>query len=205
MLKRKFGIDVIAGNVTTAEGAEDLINAGADAVKTGTGSGSICTSRVVAGVGVPQITAVMECAESADRHGVPVISDGGTRYSGDIAKAVAAGAHSVMLGSLLAGTEESPGRVVFIQGRKFKSYRGMGSLNAMKLGSADRYSQFERTRKKLVPEGLEGIVPYRGTLKETIYQLMGGVASSMGYCGCRTIDEMRSKTTLRKIRTTIQL
>jgi IMP dehydrogenase len=198
-VKKHLDIQVIAGNVATPEGAGDMISAGADAVKVGTGSGSICTSRVVAGVGMPQITAVMECAEAADRHGVPVVSDGGTRYSGDIAKAIAAGAHCVMLGSLLAGTDESPGRSVFVQGRKFKSYRGMGSVSAMEAGSADRYGQHDTDRKKLVPEGIEGIVPYRGTVKEIIYQLIGGLKSSMGYCGCRSIAEMRTKTIMRKI------
>jgi IMP dehydrogenase len=198
-VKRQHDIDVIAGNVATAEGTEDLINAGADAVKVGIGAGSICTSRIIAGVGVPQITAVLECSESANRHGVPLISDGGTRYSGDIAKAIAAGADSVMLGSLLAGTEESPGRAVFIQGRKYKSYRGMGSLNAMKMGSADRYFTVDDPKKKLVPEGIEGIVPFRGTVKEMVYQLVGGLKSSMGYVGCKTMDEMREKTVLRRI------
>lgn len=198
-IKRNHDVEVIAGNIATPEAAEDLISAGADAVKVGIGSGSICISRVVAGVGVPQITAVMECAEAAQSHGITVISDGGTRYSGDIAKAIAAGAHSVMLGSLVAGADESPGRVVFIQGRKFKSYRGMGSLSAMELGSSDRYSQFDISKKKLVPEGIEGIVPYRGSFKEILYQLLGGLKSAMGYCGCSTIEEFRLKTQLRKI------
>lgn len=196
-IKKNFDIDVIAGNVATTEATEDLISAGADAIKVGIGAGSICTTRIVSGIGVPQISAVMDCAESSDRHGIPIISDGGTRYSGDIAKAIAAGANVVMLGSLLAGTEESLGRTVFIQGRKFKTYRGMGSVNAMKLGSADRY--FQGTTKKLVPEGIEGVVPYRGAVKEIVYQLVGGLRSSMGYCGCKNIDSMRTKTKLRKI------
>ncbi|UCD02981.1 MAG: IMP dehydrogenase [Candidatus Aenigmatarchaeota archaeon] len=196
-IKKRNDIDVIAGNVATAEGAEDLISAGADAVKVGIGAGSICTSRIIAGVGVPQLSAIMHCAEAAGSHGVPLISDGGTRYSGDIAKAIAAGAHVVMLGSLLAGTEESPGRHVFIQGRKYKTYRGMGSVSAMKLGSAERY--FQDGSKKLVPEGIEGIVPYRGTVREIVYQLIGGVKSSMGYCGCKNIEDMIKNTKLRKI------
>jgi IMP dehydrogenase len=196
-VKKIHDIDVIAGNVATAEGTEDMISAGADAVKVGIGAGSICTSRIVAGVGVPQITAIMECAEVANVHKIPLISDGGARYSGDIAKAIAAGANTVMLGSLLAGTEESPGRPVFIQGRKYKTYRGMGSVNAMKLGSADRY--FQSSTKKLVPEGIEGVIPYRGTVKEITYQLIGGLRSSMGYCGCRKVETMRTQTKLRKI------
>ncbi len=196
-IKKDFDVDVIAGNVATVEGTEDLISAGADAVKIGIGAGSICTTRIVAGIGVPQMTAVMDCAESAERHGIPLISDGGARYSGDIAKAIAAGANAVMLGSLLAGTDESPGRVVFTQGRKFKTYRGMGSIKAMKLGSADRYLQ--ATQKKLVPEGIEGIVPYKGKISEIVYQLVGGLRSSMGYCGCKTIEEMKAKTKFRKI------
>jgi len=196
-IKRKFGVQVIAGNVATPEGAEDLIAAGADAVKVGIGAGSICTTRIVAGVGVPQITAIMECAEAAAKHDVPVITDGGMRYSGDLAKAIAAGSSAVMLGSMFAGTEESPGRVVFTQGRKFKTYRGMGSVNAMKVGSADRY--FQEATKKLVPEGIEGVVPYRGTVGEIVYQLVGGLRSSMGYCGCKGIADMHRKTRMRRI------
>jgi IMP dehydrogenase len=197
-LKKRFDVAVIAGNVATAEGTEALIAAGADAVKVGIGAGSICTTRIVAGVGVPQVSAVMSCAEAAEAHGIPIISDGGARYSGDIAKAIASGADCVMLGSMLAGTDESPGRVVFVQGRKFKTYRGMGSVNAMRQGSADRYFQ-EGKSKKLVPEGIEGLVPYRGTVGEIVYQIVGGLRSSMGYCGCKDIDEMKRKTIMRRI------
>lgn len=197
-LKKKFNVAVIAGNVATAEGTEALIAAGADAVKVGIGAGSICTTRIVAGVGVPQVSAVMNCAEAAESHGIPIISDGGSRYSGDIAKAIASGADCVMLGSMLAGTDESPGRVVFVQGRKFKTYRGMGSVNAMKQGSADRYFQ-EGKGKKLVPEGIEGLVPYRGTVGEIVYQIVGGLRSSMGYCGCKNVEQMKKKTIMRRI------
>jgi IMP dehydrogenase len=197
-LKRRFDVDIVAGNVATAEGTESLIAAGADAVKVGIGAGSICTTRIVAGVGVPQVSAVMNCAEAAEAHGIPIISDGGARYSGDIAKAIASGASCVMLGSMLAGTDESPGRVVFVQGRKFKTYRGMGSVNAMRMGSADRYFQ-EGQSKKLVPEGIEGIVPYRGTVSEIVYQMIGGLRSSMGYCGCKDIEQMMKKTIMRRI------
>jgi IMP dehydrogenase len=197
-LKRRFEVDVVAGNVATAEGTQALIAAGADAVKVGIGAGSICTTRIVAGVGVPQVSAVMNCAEAAEAQGIPIISDGGARYSGDIAKAIAAGANCVMLGSMLAGTDESPGRIVFVQGRKFKTYRGMGSVNAMRMGSADRYFQ-EGQSKKLVPEGIEGIVPYRGTVSEIVYQMIGGLRSSMGYCGCKDIEQMRTKTVMRRI------
>ena len=189
-LKKMFNVPVIAGNIATAEAAKDLIAAGADAIKVGIGPGAICTTRVVAGVGVPQITAIQDVASVAN---VPIIADGGIRYSGDIAKALVAGASVVMLGSFLAGCEEAPGKVVFIGGRKYKKYRGMGSLGAMKLGSKDRYFQKDITStKKLVPEGVEGIVPYRGTLAENIYQMIGGVRSSMGYCGCKTLSEMRN-------------
>ncbi|MFH0956742.1 MAG: IMP dehydrogenase [Candidatus Aenigmatarchaeota archaeon] len=197
-LKKRFDVAVVAGNVATAAGTESLIAAGADAVKVGIGAGSICTTRIVAGVGVPQVSAVMNCAEAAEAHGIPIISDGGARYSGDIAKAIASGASCVMLGSMLAGTDESPGRIVFVQGRKFKTYRGMGSVNAMRMGSADRYFQ-EGQAKKLVPEGIEGIVPYRGTVSEIVYQMIGGLRSSMGYCGCKDIDEMMKKTVMRRI------
>jgi IMP dehydrogenase len=195
-LCRKHPIQIVAGNIATAEAAADLIKAGASAVKVGIGPGSICTTRVVSGVGVPQISAVAACAAAADPQGVPVIADGGVRHSGDITKALAAGASSVMLGGLLAGLEESPGEVVIYKGRTFKVYRGMGSLGAMVQGSADRYAQGEERRRgeKLVPEGVEGRVPYRGHLADSVYQLVGGVRAGMGYCGCRTIEDLRTKT-----------
>jgi IMP dehydrogenase len=182
---------VIAGNVATADGAKALIDAGADAVKVGVGPGSICTTRVVAGVGVPQVTAVQEASRVADRKGVPVIADGGIKYSGDVTKAIAAGASSVMIGSVFAGTEESPGELVLYQGRSYKVYRGMGSLGAMKKGSRDRYFQGVRDESELVPEGIEGRVPYRGSLSANVYQLVGGLRAGMGYTGCRTIEELR--------------
>jgi len=192
--------EIIAGNVATAEGYEALAQAGADAVKVGIGPGSICTTRIVAGVGVPQITAIFECARAVEKLGVPIIADGGIKYSGDITKALAAGAHSVMIGSLFAGTEESPGEVVYYQGRSYKIYRGMGSLGAMKAGSSDRYFQDGQTEEsKLVPEGIEGRVPYRGHLADVLYQLVGGLRSGMGYCGCRTIDQLRRETTFVRI------
>ena len=190
-------IQIIAGNVATAEAAEDLIKAGADAVKVGIGPGSICTTRVVAGIGVPQITAVYDCACAAAKYGVPIIADGGIKYSGDIVKALAAGANVVMLGSLLAGCEEAPGDVEIYQGRSFKVYRGMGSLAAMKQGSADRY--FQGNAKKLVPEGVEGRVPYKGGVADTIFQLVGGIRSGMGYCGCPTIPELQERAEFVKI------
>ncbi|MBD8976906.1 IMP dehydrogenase [Veillonella magna] len=185
-------VPVIAGNVATAAGTEALIEAGADAVKVGIGPGSICTTRVIAGIGVPQITAVYESAKVAHRYGIPIIADGGIKYSGDIAKAIAAGAQVVMMGNILAGTEESPGETVIYQGRSYKVYRGMGSLGAMKLGSKDRYFQSEA--KKLVPEGIEGRVPYKGIAADTIFQMVGGLRASMGYCGCHTIEEMMNNT-----------
>ena len=185
-------IPVIAGNVATAAGTEALIEAGADAVKIGIGPGSICTTRVIAGIGVPQITAVYESAQVARRYGIPIIADGGIKYSGDIAKAIAAGANVVMMGNILAGTDESPGETVIYQGRSYKVYRGMGSLGAMKLGSKDRYFQSEA--KKLVPEGIEGRVPYKGMLADTIFQMVGGLRASMGYCGCHNIKEMIENT-----------
>ncbi|WP_251422911.1 IMP dehydrogenase [Veillonella agrestimuris] len=185
-------LPVIAGNVATAAGTEALIEAGADAVKVGIGPGSICTTRVIAGIGVPQITAVYESAQVARRYGIPIIADGGIKYSGDIAKAIAAGANVVMMGNILAGTDESPGETVIYQGRSYKVYRGMGSLGAMKLGSKDRYFQAEA--KKLVPEGIEGRVPYKGVLADTIFQMVGGLRASMGYCGCHTIQEMIENT-----------
>jgi IMP dehydrogenase len=188
-------LEVIGGNVGTADGAKALVDHGADGVKVGIGPGSICTTRIVAGVGVPQISAIQNIAEALARSGVPLIADGGIRYSGDIAKALAAGAHAVMLGSLFAGTEESPGEIELFQGRSYKSYRGMGSLGAMQKGAADRYFQdSEMNVDKLVPEGVEGRVPYKGSALSVITQLMGGVRASMGYTGCATIEEMRTKT-----------
>lgn len=181
--------EVIAGNVATADATEELIQAGADCIKVGIGPGSICTTRVVAGVGVPQLTAIRDSVQAAQKHGIPIIADGGIKYSGEIAKAIAAGAHSVMLGSLFAGTEEAPGELVIYQGRSFKTYRGMGSESAMKEGSSDRY--FQNETKKYVPEGVEGRVPFKGKLSETLYQLVGGLKSSMGYCGTQTIEELR--------------
>jgi IMP dehydrogenase len=185
--------ELVAGNVATAEGTRALIEAGVDAVKVGIGPGSICTTRVVAGVGVPQITAVDECAREADKHGVPIISDGGIKYSGDVVKALAAGAHTVMIGSLFAGTEEAPGDVILYQGRSYKSYRGMGSIGAMRQGSKDRYFQGDVDEDlKLVPEGIEGRVPYKGTLAMNVYQMLGGIRSGMGYVGCSSIEELRA-------------
>ena len=199
-IKENFKIDVIAGNIATPQAAEDLIAAGADAVKIGIGPGAICTTRVISGVGVPQVSAVMNCAEVADKHGVPVIADGGIRLSGDITKAIAAGASSVMLGSLFAGLAESPGQLVIYRGRQFKEYRGMGSIGAMIQGSADRYGQDKSSeRDKLVPEGVEGRVPYRGTLSNYVYQLVGGLRAGMGYCGTRTIDELRKNARFVRI------
>jgi IMP dehydrogenase len=193
------GFELIAGNVATAEGTRALIQAGVDAVKVGIGPGSICTTRVVAGVGVPQITAVDDCAREADKHDIPIISDGGIKYSGDIVKALAAGASSVMIGSLFAGTEEAPGDVILYQGRSYKSYRGMGSLGAMKQGSKDRYFQAEADAVKLVPEGIEGRVPYKGTLAMNVHQMLGGIRSGMGYVGCATIEELRHKAQFIRI------
>lgn len=185
-------LNIIAGNVATAEATRDLIEAGANIIKVGIGPGSICTTRVVAGVGVPQITAVYDCATEARKYGVPIIADGGIKYSGDIVKALAAGAHAVMLGSLLAGVTESPGETEIYQGRRFKVYRGMGSVAAMEKGSKDRY--FQEDNKKFVPEGIEGRVPYKGPLADTIYQLVGGLRSGMGYCGTKNLEELREKT-----------
>ena len=194
------GIQLMAGNVATAEGAESLIKAGADAVKVGVGPGSICTTRIVAGVGVPQVTAIMECARVARAHGVPVVADGGIKYSGDIVKALASGADCVMIGSLFAGTDESPGETVLYQGRSYKVYRGMGSLGAMKDGSKDRYFQDEVMEpKKLVPEGIEGMVPNRGPVSATVHQLMGGLRAGMGYLGCRNLDELRTKARMVRV------
>jgi IMP dehydrogenase len=191
-IRKKHDINIIAGNIATKQAAEDLIKAGVNAVKVGIGPGAICTTRIISGVGVPQITAIMDCVEAAQKHGIPVIADGGIRHSGDITKALAAGASSVMLGSLLAGLKESPGQLVIYKGRQFKEYRGMGSLGAMVKGSADRYGQKATTKKdKLVPEGVEGRVPYRGTLSDYVYQLVGGIRAGMGYCGTETIEELR--------------
>jgi len=194
-VKKAFpGLELIAGNVATAEGTRALIDAGADAVKIGVGPGSICTTRVVAGVGVPQITAIMDCAAEAHRCETPVIADGGIKFSGDITKAISAGADSIMIGSLFAGTEESPGETILFQGRTYKAYRGMGSIEAMKEGSKDRYFQGDvEAEKKLVPEGIVGRVPYRGPLADTVYQLVGGLRAGMGYLGCGTLDELRRK------------
>jgi IMP dehydrogenase len=191
-IKKKYDIDVIAGNIATAEAAEDLIKAGANAVKVGIGPGAICTTRIISGVGVPQVTAIMDVAEVADKYGIPVIADGGIKQSGEITKAIAAGASAVMLGSLFAGLKESPGQLVIYKGRQFKEYRGMGSLGAMVKGSADRYGQKSTSeREKLVPEGVEGRVPYRGTLSEFVYQLVGGLRAGMGYCGTENIESLR--------------
>jgi IMP dehydrogenase len=192
-IKSRFPeLDLVAGNIATAEATKDLISAGVDAVKAGMGPGSICTTRVVSGAGVPQITAIMDCARAARGTGVPVIADGGIKYSGDITKAIAAGADSVMIGSLFAGTDESPGEIILFQGRSFKSYRGMGSISAMKQGSRDRYGQAGETQMaKLVPEGIEGRVPYKGPLSSLVHQLVGGLRAGMGYCGCRTITDLQ--------------
>ncbi len=185
---------VVAGNVATAEGTEALIQAGADAVKVGIGPGSICTTRIVAGVGVPQITAIADCARAAAKYEVPIVADGGIKYSGDLVKAIAAGAETVMVGSLFAGTDETPGQVVLYQGRSYKQYRGMGSISAMRKGSKDRYSQADvEDAGKLVPEGIEGRVPHRGTLSNVVYQLVGGLRAGMGYTGCSSIAELRTK------------
>ena len=194
------GCELIAGNVATFEGAEALIRAGVDAVKIGVGPGSICTTRIVAGIGVPQMTAILECAKASAKYGVPIVADGGIKYSGDITKALGAGAHSVMIGGLFAGTEESPGETVLFQGRSYKVYRGMGSLEAMKEGSRDRYMQDDiESSLKLVPEGIEGMVPFRGSLSNSIYQIMGGLKAGMGYVGCRSIAELREKARFVRI------
>jgi IMP dehydrogenase len=192
---------LIAGNIATAEAALALARAGADAIKVGIGPGSICTTRVVAGVGVPQITAIADCARAVEKLNVRVISDGGIKYSGDVTKAIAAGAHTVMIGSLFAGTDEAPGEIILYQGRSYKVYRGMGSEGAMRAGSRDRYFQAEAADTKLVPEGIEGRVPYRGSLSQSLYQLIGGLRAGMGYCGCHNIDELRTKARFIKITT----
>lgn len=193
-IKRTFNIELVGGNVATFEGAESLIKAGVDAIKVGIGPGSICTTRVVTGVGVPQVSAIQECKRAAKKYHIPLIADGGIKYSGDITKALAVGADSVMIGSLFAGTEESPGEVVLYKGRSYKEYRGMGSIEAMKKGSKDRYFQEEAEENKLVPEGIEGRVSYRGALSACIFQLLGGVRSGMGYCGVKNIEELQEKT-----------
>ena len=199
-IKAKHNIQVIAGNIATRDGARDLIDAGVDAVKVGIGPGAICTTRIVSGVGVPQISAIMAAVEVADAAGVPVIADGGIRHSGDIAKAIAAGASACMMGSLFAGLQESPGELVIHQGRQYKTYRGMGSLGAMIRGSGDRYGQGGvKKLNKLVPEGVEGLVPYRGPLGDFVYQLVGGVKAGMGYCGTRTIEDLRTKARFCRI------
>ena len=190
-------IDLMAGNVATASATRDLIEAGADAIKVGMGPGSICTTRVIAGIGVPQITAVYDCATAARPYGVPIIADGGIKYSGDIAKAIAAGANVVMIGNLLAGTEESPGETIIYQGRSYKVYRGMGSLGAMVEGSKDRY--FQENMDKLVPEGIEGRIPYKGAVADTLFQLVGGLRSGMGYCGVASIADLINKTRFIRI------
>jgi IMP dehydrogenase len=198
--KREFPhIELVAGNVATGDGAEALIDAGVDAVKVGIGPGSICTTRVVAGIGVPQITAISDCSRAADRHNVPIIADGGVKYSGDVTKAIAAGASTVMIGSLFAGTDEAPGDLVLYQGRSYKVYRGMGSIGAMKRGSKDRYGQGGAADEKLVPEGIEGRVPYRGSIGSTIYQLIGGLRAGMGYTGSANIQDLRTKAKFGRI------
>lgn len=197
-VKNKYpDLNIIAGNVATAEATRDLIQAGADAVKVGIGPGSICTTRVVAGIGVPQITAIYNCANEAVKTGTPIVADGGVKFSGDIPKAIAAGADVVMIGSLFAGTEESPGDIEIYQGRSFKVYRGMGSIGAMKEGSKDRY--FQEDDQKLVPEGIEGRVPFKGSLADTVYQLIGGLRAGMGYCGTKNIEELKNNTTFIRI------
>jgi IMP dehydrogenase len=200
IVKRKFPqIQLLAGNVATADGARDLISLGVDGLKVGIGPGSICTTRVVTGAGVPQITAILECARAAKNSGVPIIADGGIKFSGDITKAIAAGASTVMIGGLFAGTEESPGETILYQGRTFKSYRGMGSLGAMEAGSADRYSQELADRGKSVPEGIEGQVPYKGPLSALVDQLVGGLRSGMGYCGAENLKELQEKSRFIRI------
>jgi IMP dehydrogenase len=202
MIRKHFpDMELVAGNIATAEAAKDLLKVGVDAVKVGVGPGSICTTRIVSGAGMPQLTAIANCAKALEGSGVPIIADGGIKSSGDISKALAAGASSVMLGGLLAGTEESPGETVLYQARTYKVYRGMGSIGAMERGGGDRYGQAGRQAQKLVPEGIEGRVPYKGPLSAVIYQLVGGVKSGMGYCGCKTIPELQQKATF--IRQTI--
>ncbi|MCA1595657.1 MAG: IMP dehydrogenase, partial [Chloroflexi bacterium] len=192
-LRARFpDLPIVAGNVATAEGARDLIQAGANGIRVGMGPGSICTTRVIAGIGVPQLTAISDCAEECQKAGVSLIGDGGIRLSGDISKAIAAGADSVMIGNLFAGTDESPGEIEIFRNRSFKVYRGMGSIGAMREGSSDRYAQVDQ--RQLVPEGIEGRVPYKGPLSEFVFQLTGGLRAGMGYCGCRTIQELKTET-----------
>jgi len=197
--KEHPSVQIVAGNVATADATEALIEAGVDAVKVGIGPGSICTTRVVAGIGVPQITAVSDCARVGDRHDVPIIADGGVKFSGDVTKAIAAGASTVMIGSLFAGTDEAPGDLVLYQGRSYKVYRGMGSMGAMKKGSKDRYGQGGTADEKLVPEGIEGRVPHRGSLATILHQLVGGLRAGMGYTGCKTVHELRTKAKFVRI------
>ncbi|MFZ5997149.1 MAG: IMP dehydrogenase [Nitrospirota bacterium] len=198
-IKKRFDIDIIAGNVAAEDGARDLIKAGADAVKVGIGPGSICTTRIVAGAGVPQLTAIKNCYAVSSKSNIPLIADGGIKYSGDVTKAIAAGAHCIMVGSLFAGTAESPGETILYQGRSYKTYRGMGSLGAMEQGAKDRYGQQGVEKEKLVPEGVEGRVPYKGPLAQSIHQLVGGLRSGMGYCGCKTLEEMRKNARFVRI------
>jgi IMP dehydrogenase len=199
-MKQKFPeLDLIVGNIATEEAARDLISAGADAIKVGIGPGSICTTRVVSGVGMPEITAILNCAKASRKANIPLIADGGIKFSGDVSKALAAGADSVMIGSLFAGTDESPGETILYQGRTFKSYRGMGSLGAMQQGSRDRYGQDQEAPGKLVPEGVEGRVPYKGSVSAMVGQLVGGLRAGMGYCGVGTIADLQTRTYFLKI------
>lgn len=198
-IKKRFDIEIIAGNIATAEGALDLIKAGADALKVGIGPGSICTTRIVAGAGVPQLTAIRNCYSVSKKYNIPLIADGGIKYSGDITKALAAGADSVMIGSLFAGTDESPGETVLFQGRSYKVYRGMGSIGAMEVGAKDRYQQEGVEAQKLVPEGVEGRVPHKGSLSQSVHQLLGGLRSGMGYCGAKNLPELRKKARFIRI------
>ncbi len=198
-VKRRYGVEVIAGNVATYEGALALIKAGADAIKVGIGPGSICTTRIISGVGVPQLTAISECRRAAAKYGIPVIADGGIKFSGDITKAIAAGADCVMLGTLLAGTQEAPGDIILFHGRSYKAYRGMGSVGAMEAGSKDRYGQAGVEKEKLVPEGIEGQVPFKGYVSDIVHQLTGGLRSGLGYCGCKDLAELRKKARFVRI------
>ncbi|MBF0274013.1 MAG: IMP dehydrogenase [Nitrospinae bacterium] len=202
IIKKKYKVDVVAGNVATSEATKALIEAGVDAVKVGIGPGSICTTRIVAGVGVPQISAIMQCYETAHKLGVPIIGDGGIKFSGDITKAIACGASTVMIGSIFAGTEESPGEKIIFQGRNYKEYRGMGSIGAMSKGSSDRYFQeHEKNQQKLVPEGVEGRIPYKGTVSQVVHQLMGGLRAGMGYCGSKDIPTLQKKSKCYQVTT----
>jgi IMP dehydrogenase len=199
-IKKKFpNVDLVAGNIATEQGAKDLISQGVDGIKVGMGPGSICTTRVVSGAGVPQITAIDSCYRISREYNIPLIADGGIKYSGDVAKAIAAGASSVMIGSLFAGTDEAPGEQILYQGRSYKMYRGMGSIEAMKRGSKERYGQTTDDAMKMVPEGIEGRVPYRGSISNIVYQLIGGLRAGMGYCGCKNLEEMRKKSKFIRI------